>query len=252
MNQLIDLLLHHSQFITNIVQGYENDSAQIDNLLTLVCEDITKEKIIAILNGNLLCTADEIEPIWNFLYKYDIDIKDNFRAYCVTKIYEELDYKLNIIDMTTSIAALVDNTCINADEKCIDCDMAAEKGHLECLKYVHENGCQWNSNTCAYAARNNHLECLKYLHENGCKWNTYTHNQAAYNGHLDCLKYAHENGCPWNYKTCENAEWNCQFECLKYACENGCVWRDNILSPGKNYDLRDGGHLKYVKYAHEI
>ena len=42
----------------------------------------------------------------------------------------------------------------------------------ECLKYVHENGCHWDEDTCKYAAENGHLECLKYAHENGCrKWN---------------------------------------------------------------------------------
>ena len=36
--------------------------------------------------------------------------------------------------------------------------MAALNGHLECLKYAHENGCRWNGLTCAEAARNGHLE----------------------------------------------------------------------------------------------
>ena len=43
-------------------------------------------------------------------------------------------------------------------------------GHLECLKYAHENGCPWNEDTCSNAAKNGHLECLKYLHENRCPW----------------------------------------------------------------------------------
>jgi hypothetical protein len=31
---------------------------------------------------------------------------------------------------------------------------AAEKGHLDCLKYAHENGCDWDEQTCANAAKN--------------------------------------------------------------------------------------------------
>ena len=45
---------------------------------------------------------------------------------------------------------------------------AAKNGHLECLKYAHENGCPWDGETCSEAAENGHLECLKYARENGC------------------------------------------------------------------------------------
>ena len=50
----------------------------------------------------------------------------------------------------------------------------------------------------ANAAEGGHLECLKYAHENGCPWDEWTCSMAAFNGHLECLKYAHENGCPWD------------------------------------------------------
>jgi hypothetical protein len=48
------------------------------------------------------------------------------------------------------------------------CVCAARYGHIECLKYAHENGCPWNSQTGEYAAKNRQLECLKYACENGC------------------------------------------------------------------------------------
>jgi hypothetical protein len=245
MNSLIDLLLLHSPLITNIIEGYENDSIP-DEFLTLICEDLAKERIIAILSGNFSCAPNEIELIWNFLYKYDIDIKDNFKEYCAKKIYGELNYKFNIINMTTSIISLMHNTCINTDAKCIDCNMAAKKGHLECLKYLHENGCECDSDTSKMAAFNGHLECLKYAHKNGCKWFSLTCQYAAYNGHLECLKYAHKNGCKWYSNTCRNAAENGHFECLKYAHENGCKWNSNTCAfAAKN------GHLKCLKYAHK-
>ncbi len=65
-------------------------------------------------------------------------------------------------------------------------------GHLECLRYAHENGCPWGENTCHTAACNGHLDCLRYAHENGCSWDKYTCDDAAENGHLECLRYAHE------------------------------------------------------------
>ena len=46
------------------------------------------------------------------------------------------------------------------------------------------------------AATEGHLDCLKYLYENGCPWDEMTTYGAVIGGHLDCLKYAYENGCP--------------------------------------------------------
>ena len=50
--------------------------------------------------------------------------------------------------------------------------MLLENGHLEVLKWARENGCEWNSWTCAYAAQNGHLEVLKWARENGCEWDS--------------------------------------------------------------------------------
>ena len=54
------------------------------------------------------------------------------------------------------------------------CNIAAENGSLECLKYLHENGCQWDEETCSTAACTGHIEFLKYAHENGCKWDAWS------------------------------------------------------------------------------
>ena len=59
--------------------------------------------------------------------------------------------------------------------------------------------------TCTAPPRRGHLEFMKYLHENGCAWNESACAAAACSGHLECLKYLHENGCPWDKETCEAA-----------------------------------------------
>ena len=64
-----------------------------------------------------------------------------------------------------------------------------EHGYLECVKYLHENGCPWNEKSCVAASRNGHLEILKYLHENGCYWNELSCKAAYENGHLEIIKY---------------------------------------------------------------
>ena len=53
---------------------------------------------------------------------------------------------------------------------------------------------------CSYAAINGHLPALKYLHENGCPWDSWTCLGAAHYKHWDCLQYAVDNKCPeWEY-----------------------------------------------------
>ena len=74
---------------------------------------------------------------------------------------------------------------------------AARYGRIDCLEYLHENGCPWDEEATESAADGGHLDCLKYLHEKGCPWNEGATKFAAANGHLDCLKYLHEKGCPW-------------------------------------------------------
>jgi hypothetical protein len=92
---------------------------------------------------------------------------------------------------------------------------------LDCLKYLHENGCKWDD-TCWYASFEGNLECLKYAHENGCKLDEVICITAAGTGNLECLKYAHENGCKWRGSVCHIAAVNGHLSCLKYAYENGC------------------------------
>ena len=124
--------------------------------------------------------------------------------------------------------------------------VAAFEGHLDCLRYLDKNGCPWDQNTCAGAAKGGHLDCLKYLHENGCPWNTRACFAAAGVGSLDCLKYLHENGCPWNTKTCDVAAKESHFDCLKYLHENGCPWDEKTYEAAAVY-----GRLEVLKYVHE-
>lgn len=80
-------------------------------------------------------------------------------------------------------------------ERCL-CN-AAMGGHLEVLMWVKEQGCSWNTWTCAYVAWGGHLEVLKQLKEQGCPWDKETCNKAANGGHLDTLKWALWEGCPF-------------------------------------------------------
>ena len=55
------------------------------------------------------------------------------------------------------------------------------------LKYIHKNGCDWDSDACA--AKKRYLEVLKYAYD----WDSDA--CAANKRYLEVLKYAYENGC---------------------------------------------------------
>lgn len=48
---------------------------------------------------------------------------------------------------------------------------AASEGHLDCIKYLHQNVGLWDHTATWWAVNYGHYDCLKYLHENGYPWN---------------------------------------------------------------------------------
>jgi len=135
-------------------------------------------------------------------------------------------------------------------------DAAAEQGNLEMVKYCVANECPIDVDACAYAASNGHLECLKYLHEEvKAPWGPAMAAWAAKNGHLhileylverkydqysewacqlaakychlDCLKYLHETAkAPWDSWAVRFAHKNNQTECVQYLLDNNCLLPD--------------------------
>ena len=105
------------------------------------------------------------------------------------------------------------------------CAYAAESGHLEVLKYLHEEvKAPWGWRTAFFAAKNGHLHILEYLFER--KYDKYSEAAcvwAAQSGHLDCLKYLHETAkAPWNSLAVREAHRNNHSECLQYLLDNDC------------------------------
>ena len=153
-----------------------------------------------------------------------------------------LDFKSKeLIDLDENVICIMK---LNK-ELCKNCNKAAEKGDLECLRYAHEHGI-WIYSVCEIAAQYGHLDCLKYLHNMGYALTRHATANAASGGNLSCLKYLHQNNCPWDGWTCTHATWNGHIECLKYAFENGCPVHENICS----WAARNG-HLDCLKYLHE-
>ena len=105
----------------------------------------------------------------------------------------------------------------------------AKDGRLEAMMEDIEDSMdlpveeRWHPATTLLAAENGHLDCLKYAHENGAPWHPKAATAAAVNGHLDCVAYAHENGAPWLPETTVLAP---KGECRKYAFQHGAPLPD--------------------------
>jgi hypothetical protein len=96
-----------------------------------------------------------------------------------------------LLNGRTSILKLLNKKYVN---------MAASKGHLEILKWMHDNKIgEWSTSVMDMAASKGHLEVVKWLHENryeGCT--KAAMDRAATAGHLDVVLWLHENrseGC---------------------------------------------------------
>ena len=79
--------------------------------------------------------------------------------------------------------------------------VAARGGQLKVLQWLRsENGgkCHWAEATSRVAASEGHIELLKWAHQNGCPWNEGTCTGAARNGNLELLKWVRKKGCPWD------------------------------------------------------
>ncbi|CAL6331510.1 unnamed protein product [Bathycoccus prasinos] len=109
------------------------------------------------------------------------------------------------------------------------CANAALKGHLEVLKYLHEEAkAPWNWRTAAWATESGHLHILEYLVERKFdQYNEYACRNAAENGHLDCLQYLHETAkAPWDSAAVRVARKNKHTECVQYLLDNDCPLPD--------------------------
>jgi hypothetical protein len=142
----------------------------------------------------------------------------------------------------------VANRCpINASS----CRNAARNGHLECLKYLHEDvKAPWDSETAYWAARNGHLHILEYLVEREYdEFDKYACSCAAYNGHLECLKYLHEVvKAPWDSITANWAALNGHLDILEYLVEREYDEFNESACANAAYN----GHLECLKYLREV
>ncbi len=111
------------------------------------------------------------------------------------RVFDDLLSKYAILNNQIGVLILIKNNYNLSKNACI---MAIEKGNLEILKWLKENGCVFDCLTQSQAVHYGNLPCIKYVYEHSIawEWNMRTCNEVTNNGNMEILKWARENGCP--------------------------------------------------------
>lgn len=116
------------------------------------------------------------------------------------------------------VVFLMDHACPIEQEDL--CTVAAAQGHLACLRFLSTRGLPLSAYSAYAAAQGGHVDCLRYVHEHvgpdalrDVCW------VAAVHGHIACLRYAHVHGAPWGDSWEEGRYVDAA--CLKYARTHG-------------------------------
>lgn len=96
-------------------------------------------------------------------------------------------------------------------------NLAANLGHIKCLKFLHGMDCVMDATTCESAAEGGHLDCLEYAHKSGCALTPNVMNLAAKHGQFECLLYAHQNGCKYDNLIKLSAIEGGNDDCIEYV-----------------------------------
>lgn len=119
-----------------------------------------------------------------------------------------------------------------------------KENHVDCLRYVHEAGCILYENLFKLAiGKDDQTECFEYLVKHGCPASAETAVWAATVNNLKCLRYLHENCCPWNERVVNKAASLGHVDCLQFALNHGCP---DDLSGFALSAAVCGGHLDCV------
>lgn len=120
-------------------------------------------------------------------------------------------------------------------------------GHLVCLKYMVDSGCETDGYSCYIAAEYGRLDCLKYLHSLGLTWPGYGGDAmvdiAARNGHLDVLRYLYSQGYRGTVDSVTAACRGGHFKCLRYLLKQRCPYNNDALITAARHD-----HVRCLRY----
>ena len=147
--------------------------------------------------------------------------------------------------------------------------------YIHCLRYMQSHGFPCDAFTTLFALANGHLECLTFVHSNGCGWDFDHLDRQQVVGYsifhridvipwqywkmsdadkqkhqtklFACLKYAQANGCKFSTVVCQMVADCGNVELIQYCKEHGGQWDEDTMSNMVHY-----GYLNCLKYFHSI
>ena len=153
------------------------------------------------------------------------------------------------------------------------CRRAAVHGRVDILRYLHEQGVEWDEDDCLWqAVRYRQLEVAKYLHEVGVEMDEdlleraiENHDlemaaflldcgcpvvgagfRAAWEDDLDMLELLHARGVPLTVDVASSAACSYSLCVLEYVRSLGCPWDASTCAGAAEF-----GRLANLRYAHE-
>lgn len=234
----------NSKFISSLDDEDEDENIELPDFIKYIPDILEDEDII-----DVYLTVDFFgnEPS-NYLEYLATRSKEDY-----DRLYAHIgDRKIGNMDELNSIRKYSQMSM--SDDRV--CTWAARNGYLKILELAHKSGYQWDKNTFKEASINGHLDCLKYLFNNGCPNDdkrSYINDHltialTAANGQLECLMFLHENGFDWGGMTLVQAARHGHLNCLIYAHEHGCT---GLLTTNVMSQAALNGNLSCLIYAYE-
>lgn len=184
------------------------------------------------------------EAIFDFIirgeYNWGNQAVDAYLEYnesCLNGYDEENDYKtLEMLKYYHELMVMYHTTDSASDKgpfkfpKSV-CRLAVYMGYIECLKYLHANGAEFNKDTLANVRNNHNLDCAKFVLENG--------GELPNSDVLNDIIIPKENEDPYGFTD--------NLQLFKYLCSKGLLPSSETVDYAIEY-----GCPKILQYLYDI
>lgn len=131
---------------------------------------------------------------------------------------------------------------------------AAERGHLEVLRWAIENRCPVDDRTYHGAAMYGHVHILEYLHTTHATYDAFAACAAAGQGHVHVLEWFNEHGyILWQDRILQRAARENQIKVLEWACSQPSTrfYRATGLTADIMAEAAKGGHVEAMQWLRD-